>query len=66
MDKGGAIMYVQNYYIGANQLVIVYRDGSHRVLEEYEDYGVVFMGTFGQCLEYCKQRELSYLERIVF
>lgn len=59
-------MYVQNYYIGANQLVIVYRDDTYMVLEEYEGYAVVFMGTYIQCLAYCRQRELEYLDRTIF
>lgn len=59
-------MYVQNYYVGGNQMVIVYREGTHHVLEEYEDYEIVFTGTFAQCLEYCDQRNLKYLESTIF
>lgn len=59
-------MYMQNYYVGANQMVIVFRDGTCHVLEEYENYDSVFTGTFAQCFAYCEDRNLKYLESTVF
>lgn len=59
-------MYMQNYYVGGNQMVIVYRNGTCHVLEEYENYDSVFTGTFAQCFEYCNKRNIEYEESKFF
>lgn len=56
---------VKNFWLGDNELVIVLRGGTYCVIEAYENWEKVFTGSFQKCLEYCKRREVSYLESIV-
>lgn len=35
-----------NYWLGSNELMIVFRDGRHYVLERYERYKPVFNGHY--------------------
>jgi len=62
--KGGKNMK-NNFWLGDNELVIVYREGTHHVLESYGNYSTVFSGAYDKCVEYCKNREISYLESII-
>lgn len=55
----------KNFWLGDNELVIVYSNGTHRVIEAYEDYKTVFNGHFKDCLEYCKKREIEYIESVI-
>lgn len=59
------IMFRENFWLGDNELVVVFRDGNHRVIEKYEDYKVVFTGHFEKCMEYCRNRYISYMESII-
>ena len=54
-----------NFWLGSNELCIIYRDGRHLVVERYMDYDVVFDGTYADCLDYCKSREIEYLENTI-
>lgn len=54
-----------NFWLGANELCIVYRNGKYHVIEEYENWESVYQGEYKKCLEYCKQREIDYLESIL-
>lgn len=54
-----------NFWIGSNELVIIYRSGRHYVLEAYEDYEPVFNGNYEQCRQYCEMREVEYRESII-
>ena len=54
-----------NFWLGSNELVIVDRGYPCRIVERYEDYDVVFIGTYQQCYEYCMKRELDYAESCI-
>lgn len=54
-----------NYWIGGNELIIVFRNGTHMVLEGYEDYEPVFVGSFEKCVKYCDDRWTEYQESII-
>lgn len=54
-----------NFWIGNNELVIVFRNGIHHVLERYEDYEPVFTGRYEKCREYCKSREADFLQESI-
>lgn len=56
---------VKNFWLDNNELVIVYRNGTHHVIEAYEDYNTVFTGKIEDCLTYCKNREIAYMESII-
>ena len=51
-----------NRYLGDNELVLVFRNGTHCVLEEYEYYEPVFSGHYEDCVKYMDRREAEYLE----
>ena len=55
----------KNYWLGANELQIVFRDGTHRVIEEYENWKTVFTGTYEECVKYCEKRYTEYEEDIL-
>lgn len=54
-----------NFWLGNNELIIVERKGAYHVLESYENYESVFVGTYKECLEYCKNLEIAYMEEVV-
>ena len=54
-----------NFWLGCNELIIVFRNGIHVVLESYEEWDEVFRGTFGQCYLYCENRVIEYEESII-
>ena len=58
-------MTADNIWLGNNELLIRFRNGTHVVLEKYEDYEVVFTGKYDECVRYCKDREIAYLESII-
>jgi hypothetical protein len=63
---GGNKMYIhQNFWLGSNELIIVFRDGTCHVIEQYEDWETVFTGRYEECLKYCKSREIEYKESII-
>ena len=53
-----------NIWLGSNELVLVSRDGTHYVVEKYEDYNPVFQGHYEECVDYMKAREVDYLESL--
>ena len=55
----------QNFYMGDNELVIVFRNGTHVVIEKYDGYNEVYGGSFGQCYAYCITRVREYEESII-
>lgn len=55
----------KNFWLGNNELLIVFRNGTHHVIESYEDYKTIFTGHFEKCLEYCKNREVAYMESVI-
>lgn len=56
---------MENMWLGNNQLGIRYNDGRWVVKEDYEDWSVVFSGTYEECKSYCEKRWVSYQESIV-
>lgn len=58
-------MKTSNIWLGANELVIVFRSGTHFVIEKYEDWQDVYQGTYAQCVKYCENRSLEYEESII-
>lgn len=60
-------MWEKNFYIGANELIIVFKLSmlKYYVLEEYENYEKVFSGSYLECLEYCEERLIRYLENTI-
>ena len=58
-------MWIENRYIGANELILVFRNGTYYVLEEYENYNSIFQGNYKKCIEYMKTREIDYLESLL-
>lgn len=55
----------KNYWLGSNELVIVFRNGTHHVIEVFENWETVFTGNYEQCIEYCDNRVISYQESII-
>lgn len=54
-----------NYILGCCELVIRFRDGICQVWEiEDEERKTVFTGHYDNCVEYCKNREIAYMESI--
>lgn len=54
----------KNYWLGSQELVIVYRGGTHHVLDSYENYESVYSGFFEDCIKYCENMEIEYLESL--
>ena len=52
----------KNVWLDDNELVLYFRNGTHRVMEKYEYYKDVFTGSYEECLKYINRRELEYLK----
>ena len=52
----------KNVWLDDNELVLYFRNGTHRVMEKYENYKDVFTGSYEECLKYMNRRELEYLK----
>lgn len=55
----------KNFWLGCNELVIAFRNGTNHVIEAYENWRTVFKGHIEECIEYCKKREAEYEESII-
>lgn len=55
----------KNFWLGCNELVIVFCNGTNYVIEAYENWRTVFKGHIEECIEYCKRRETEYEESII-
>ncbi len=53
-----------NFWMGGEELTIVYMNGTHAVLSNWEDEPL-FTGSYNACREYCLTREVEYLESII-
>ena len=53
---------MRSLYLGSNQLVIIFNNGRHYVIEEYEDWNAVFEGTYAECDKYLDHRWVEYAE----
>lgn len=51
----------KNVWLGDNELVLFFKNGTFHVIEKYEDYAEVFTGNYDQCIDYMNRRELDYL-----
>lgn len=56
---------MKNMYLGDNMLGICFNNGRWVVKEDYEDWTVVFSGTYEECETYCEERWVDYQESIV-
>lgn len=57
---------LNNLWLDAdNELVIVYQDGTHHVIEKYENWERVFTGNYAKCVEYLETRYTEYIESII-
>lgn len=56
---------VENFWLGCNELVIVFRNGIFHVIEKFENFDSVFFGHYEECLDYCKNRVNEYEESII-
>lgn len=56
--------WLKNYWLGSQELVIVYRGGTHHVLDSYENYESVYSGFYKDCIKYCENMEIEYLESL--
>lgn len=57
-------MKQDNIWLGGQELLIRYREGVFVVLDSYEDYEVVFKGTYAKCRAYCEQCWIEYQESL--
>ncbi len=57
--------YMNHFWLGNNELVIIRYQERYQVIEMYEDWKEVFTGKYMECLEYCKNREVEYMESII-
>lgn len=55
----------KNFWFGCNELIIVFRNGTHHVIEAYENWKTVFTGNIEECIEYCKRHEIEYMEAVI-
>ncbi len=57
---------MEKLWLGNNYLGIRYNDELGWVVKEfYEDWEVVFSGSYEECYAYCEQRWISYEESII-
>ena len=56
---------MKNLYLGDNMLGIRFNNGRWVVKEDYEDWTIVFSGTYEECEAYCEKRWVDYQESIV-
>ena len=54
-----------NFWLGPNELIICFRNGTYHVHEKFEDYAEVFTGNYDNCWRYCTQRYEEYLREII-
>ena len=54
-----------NTWIGNNKLGIRYENGQWVVHEDWEDWEIVFIGSYEECETYIKNRWIAYEESIV-
>lgn len=55
----------KNYWLGNNELIIIQQDGTHHVIEKFENWKAVFSGHIEQCLKYCWDRVIDYEESTI-
>lgn len=56
--QGGKKM--KNLYLGNNELRLVVRHGHNAVIEEWENWQVVFQGGYNECTAYMSERYVEY------
>ena len=55
---------MKTLYLGDNMLGIRFNNGRWAVKEDYEDWAVVFSGTYEECEANCEERWVDYQESI--
>ncbi len=63
-EREGVYM-IKSYWLGNNELIIVFTNGKHHVKESHMNYDVVFLGQLEACVEYCERREVGYMASVV-
>lgn len=56
---------VENFWLGGNELIINFDGKNCKVLERYENYNIVFAGSYEKCKKYCENRVVEYEESII-
>lgn len=51
--------------LGNQVLGIEYKDGTYIVRDSWENYSIVFRGSYEKCYAYCKEQERDYLESLI-
>lgn len=60
-------MYIENYYIGGQEYIITFKNGTHYVNEVMgDDMRKIFSGTYEKCKNYLKILFLEYKEACMF
>lgn len=55
----------KNYWLGCNELVIIQKNGTHHVIEKFENQKTVFVEQIEKCLEYCWDCVIDYEESTI-
>ena len=68
MERG--ISMSDNFYLGAYEYIIVFRNGTHHIVdiwqsEVYDTDGVIFTGHYDKCLEERKRMEIAHAESLI-
>lgn len=54
---------MDNYWMGSEELVIVFRNGIHVVLSSEED-DPIFTGSYEKCKDFCEMMVDEYMESL--
>lgn len=57
-------MFIKNFYLGNRELIIIYKNGTHAVLDSFNDYDSVFTGYIESCYSFIADLEQSYYEEL--
>lgn len=58
-------MFNDVIWVGNQELIIVCDGGTCVVRDLWENYNIVFRGSYENCYAYCKQLERAYLESLI-
>lgn len=51
---------MENLYLGNNELRLIVAHGCYSVIEEWENWKVVFQGGYNECITYMESRYVDY------
>lgn len=52
----------EKFYLGDNELIIVQKNDIFCVKEFFEQYDIVFSGSYDDCLDYCVNRLIHFFD----